>query len=308
MSSLAKSESLSLSQLDHRSHLTPAMAALKAHSLSQDVVVSAYPSDSRAEDLRGSVLCTKTVHFIRHGQGFHNLLADTFKAMSKKWTQFVPSESNPYTKLEVTDAPLTFTGRDQAGSLKSTTKDLNVELVIVSPHTRATQTGLIAFDHLVRATHDHQNTQTVNGELKESVDKKKDVPFVCVESCREEFGVHVCDKRRSVRDLKMDFPAVDYSGIESEEDAMFLEDRRESKEEIGARIFKFLNFVRERKETEIAVATHSGWLVTLFNGVVDCKDEKLMTWFETGEMRSVRLVWRKGEGDGESPNKKRKGN
>ena len=54
-----------------------------------------------------------------------------------------------YVRPEVTDAPLTHKGRLQAQALQSRTRQLPVELVVVSPLCRATQTGLIAFAHLL---------------------------------------------------------------------------------------------------------------------------------------------------------------
>ena len=41
---------------------------------------------------------TKVLHLIRHGQGFHNLLADLYSSSGRAWTQFEPGEDNPYTQ------------------------------------------------------------------------------------------------------------------------------------------------------------------------------------------------------------------
>jgi lipopolysaccharide biosynthesis glycosyltransferase len=56
----------------------------------------------------------KIIHFIRHGQGFHNLLADIMSSHGKTWQQFSQSTENPYTRPEILDAPLTEIGRQQA--------------------------------------------------------------------------------------------------------------------------------------------------------------------------------------------------
>ena len=56
----------------------------------------------------------KIVHFLRHGQGFHNLMADLAAASGKEWQQFKKSPNNPYTMPEILDAPLTQKGRQQA--------------------------------------------------------------------------------------------------------------------------------------------------------------------------------------------------
>jgi broad specificity phosphatase PhoE len=142
---------------------------------------------------------------------------------------------------------------------------------VTSPHTRATQTALIAFRHL-----------------------EGGVPVVCREEVREETGAHVCDRRRAVAELRGDFPRVDYGGVE-EEDGLFGKER-ESKASLGKRIHSFLDWLGEREEEEVAVASHSGWLVTLFNGCVKTEEGSgLEEWFQTGEMRSVRLSWVKNE-------------
>jgi len=83
---------------------------------------------------------------------------------------------------------------------------------------------------------------------------------------------------------------VDFSLLEDEEDIIFNNDRRETKLEVGERIYHFMEWLSKRPEEHVAVASHSGWLVTVFNGVCKC-DENLKGWFQTGEMRSVKLLF-----------------
>ncbi|MFQ6649335.1 hypothetical protein Gotur_023469 [Gossypium turneri] len=92
-------------------------------------------------------------------------------------------------------------------------------------------------------------------------------PIVAVELCREHLGVHPCDKRRNISEYQFLFPA-----IESDEDTWWKADVRETKEEVAARGQKFLNCTDSqaslyslhrlwtRKEKEIAIVTHSGFL------------------------------------------------
>lgn len=107
--------------------------------------------------------------------------------------------------------------------------------------------------------------------------------------------MHFCDKRRAVSELKREFGAtVDFKNILSEEDPLFSASGRETKKEVGERIYNFLIWLRDREEGEIGVASHSGWLMSLFNGVVSVdreEDKSLKEWFGTGEMKSVELVF-----------------
>ena len=207
--------------------------------------------------------------------GFHNLLADMRKS-GIDWIQFSHSEQNPYVKPEVTDSPLTHKGRLQAEAHQVTTVTSGVELVVVSPQCCAVQTGLLAYQHL-------NNIGTTK--------------FVANENVREESGIHLCDKRRSRTQAEKEFPNVDWSDIKHDEDPIFQNDHRENKSEVGERIYNFLLWLQSRDEKVVAVASHSGWLMTLFNGVC-VTDEKeksgLRQWFQTGEMRTVTLVWRGG--------------
>eukprot|EP00979_Chaetoceros_neogracilis_P008139 scaffold1798_cov273-Chaetoceros_neogracile.AAC.7 len=209
----------------------------------------------------------KVCHFIRHGQGFHNLMADMYSSQGKEWTQFKKSPNNPYVLPEIVDAPLTQKGRNQARALQPIIQSLEnqPEMVVLSSQCRALQTGVIAFEHLVN-----------------------EVPFVAHEMVREQAGVHVCDMRRPRSQQALDFPIVNFSLIEEEEDQLFHEDRRETKLEIGERIYLFLKWLEQRNETHVAVTSHSGWLMTLFNGSVKC-DNSLKEWFQTGELRTVKL-------------------
>eukprot|EP00568_Trieres_chinensis_P011937 CAMPEP_0183294152 /NCGR_PEP_ID=MMETSP0160_2-20130417/2592_1 /TAXON_ID=2839 ORGANISM="Odontella Sinensis, Strain Grunow 1884" /NCGR_SAMPLE_ID=MMETSP0160_2 /ASSEMBLY_ACC=CAM_ASM_000250 /LENGTH=291 /DNA_ID=CAMNT_0025455413 /DNA_START=141 /DNA_END=1016 /DNA_ORIENTATION=+ len=244
------------------------MPALYEAMRRRPLLVKAYAlDDPEAPD--DSVENVKTVHFVRHGQGFHNLMADLARAEGREWVQYTNKPENPYIMPEILDAPLTEKGRQQAYFLQPQIVGManQPELVVLSPNCRALQTGVLAFEHLVGK-----------------------IPFLAHEMVREENGVHVCDKRRPKSKQTREFPMVDFSLIDSENDPIFLADRRETKMEIGGRIYKFLDWLSRRSEKHVGVASHSGWLMTIFNGNMECKDS-LKPWFQTGEMRSVKLVF-----------------
>ena len=169
---------------------------------------------------------------------------------------------------EILDAPLTNKGREQAILLQSTVRDLKdkPELVVFSPNCRALQTGMLAFQ-----------------ELDESV------PFIAHECVREETGVHLCDKRRPTSQQAKEFPRIDFSELETEEDVMFDANVRETKLEVANRIYKFLEWLEARNEKHVAISSHSAFLLTLFNANFVTDDERLKNWFQTGEMRTVVL-------------------
>lgn len=119
-------------------------------------------------------------------------------------------------------------------------------------------------------------------------------PFVAVELCREHLGVHPCDRRRSISEYKPLFPAIDFSLIENDTDVLWTADVREKNEEVAARGQKFLNWLWSRKEKEIAVVTHSGFLYhTLSAFGNDCHPSvksEICTHFKNCELRSVVII------------------
>lgn len=227
------------------------------------IVVKAYALDDPKAPENAMV-----VHFVRHGQGFHNLMADIASSEGREWVQFTQTKENPYVMPEILDAPLTEKGRQQALLLQPVIAAMasKPELVVLSPNCRALQTGLIVFEESIG----------------------QGVPFLAHEMVREENGVHVCDKRRPKSRQAKEFPQVDFDLLETEEDVIFRDDRRESKAEVGERVYKFFEWLSQRKEKHVGLASHSGWLLAVFNGICEC-DPSLKGWFHTGEMRSVKL-------------------
>jgi broad specificity phosphatase PhoE len=252
---LAKKESE-----EHLQGMTEVFQAMRKRPF----IVRAYAVDDTIAPTGDNV---KTIHFIRHGQGFHNLVADLFSSSGRTWVQHTKSPDNPYAMPEILDAPLTEKGRQQALILQPRVRtfDIQPELIVLSPNCRAIQTGTIVFEHLIGK-----------------------IPFLAHEMAREENGVHYCDKRRSKSRQEKEFPMIDFSLLETDDDVIFREDRRETKMEVGERIYKFMEWLARRSEKTVAVSSHSSWLLTVFNGVCECDDE-LKGWFQTGEMRSVKL-------------------
>lgn len=207
----------------------------------------------------------KLLHFVRHGQGHHNLNAEKTGCTCNNGG-LPPC---PYKDPIVNDAYLTKLGRSQASQNVAFTasREGTLESVFVSPLTRAVETALLAFARAAAT-----NT----------------VPFISRENLREQHGMHVCDRRRSRATISGEFPRVDFSQLEADDDPWWTEDR-EPKRNVAERGHAFLNgFLKGRTEQEVGVVAHSSFLLTLFNVVLDCGEDTLLErWFKTGELRSV---------------------
>ncbi|KAJ6896123.1 phosphoglycerate mutase-like protein 1 isoform X2 [Populus alba x Populus x berolinensis] len=196
----------------------------------------------------------KTIHLVRHAQGLHNVEGEkNYKA---------------YLNPEYLDAPLTQLGWQQVDNLRkhvhASGLSKRVELVVTSPLLRTLQTAVGVFGgegYTDRTNPLPLMVANVGSSGRAAISSHNSPPFIAIEDCREHFGVHPCDKRHDVSDYQFLFPAVDFSLIETDEDVLWKADVRESTEELAARGLKFLNWLWTRKEKEIAIVTHSGFLV-----------------------------------------------
>ncbi|OWM71357.1 hypothetical protein CDL15_Pgr011486 [Punica granatum] len=223
----------------------------------------------------GTVLCCDSisVHFhwlliaefviylmqVRHAEGIHN----------------VESEKNHDALLSpaLLDAQLSPRGWQQVNDLHKHVRDSGllkrIELVVTSPLSRTMQTATGVF-----------------GQSDES----EKLPFLAVELCRERLGVHPCDKRRSIKEYKSIFPSTDFSQIESNDDILWKPDHRETPEEIAARGVKFMNWLKARPEKEIAVVTHSVFLLHVLNTFGEGNKSEKSNFFKNCELRSMTIV------------------
>ena len=219
---------------------------------------------------------TKIIHFQRHGQGYHNLICDMYREFSIPidFDSTDPTK-NPVVRPEFLDPPLTALGIEQCSAQRELCSNLSPECVIVSPMLRCIQTAKLSF-------RDHESS----------------VPWVSHEGCREELGLLVGNKRRNVEDIMVDYPEIDFSAIEHNEDVLWERygDRRETLAEKSERIYDFLTqYVRNRPEKEIAIVCHSAYLFTLLNAVMDIEEEELRSWFLTSEVRSLKVKFSDSE-------------
>ncbi|KNA08877.1 hypothetical protein SOVF_158700 [Spinacia oleracea] len=229
----------------------------------------------------------KIIHLVRHAQGLHNIEGEkNYKA---------------YMKPEYFDAPLTPLGWQQVDNLRKHVRDCGlynkIELVITSPLLRTMQTTVGVFGgegYTDRMDVMPLMVANAGNSDRSAISSLNSPPIMAVELCREHLGVHPCDKRRDVHEYQCLFPAIDFSQIETDEDTLWKADVRETKAEVAARGMDFMNWLLTRKEKEIAVVTHSGFLLhTLTRFGDDChplmKDE-ISKRFKNCELRSIVLA------------------
>lgn len=232
----------------------------------------------------------KRLHFIRHGEGVHNVYRKAeFDAgrtpTAKRWN----IESVP---RELWDPELTALGREEAKRAQAEARRCRPELLVTSPLRRAVQTLLIAYEGAVSAG----------------------VPVVAHELCREIFfgqDPSIYDSRRGRSDCQEDFPKVDFESYVLLEELVAGEGPLAGKDPlwwhcaspfgVGANgldetaavdaAFHFLCWLFDRPETEIAVATHSLFLLALLHGTLSFEQPlDSPQVFRTGELRSFVVV------------------
>lgn len=184
----------------------------------------------------------KVLYLVRHAEGTHN--AKDREVGTPRWeAEFARTEA-------FLDADLTPFGVDDARrkGRPAVRRELargmpRLERVVVSPMSRAIQTAQNFF----------------------APDQLPEAPFAAFELCRETLGVHTCDKRRPLSELRRKFPDVDFAfrgaAMRDEQDVMWEADHRETSAEIQARALLFLaQLYREVPERHVAVVAHSGFI------------------------------------------------
>lgn len=165
----------------------------------------------------------KSLFLIRHGHALHN---EFFMKMGVKAFR-IP---------EVIDSPLTSVGVQQATDLSQRwKKKKDIELVLVSPLKRCLETANIIF-------------------------KDTQIPILCQEFLREyPIGEDTCNMRSPTNYLKNDYPNIDFSDIQLQIDSLWTEER-ETIDQLNHRIETMIQYIQKRKETKIAIISHSSYL------------------------------------------------
>jgi len=188
----------------------------------------------------------KVLFLGRHGEGYHNVAELKYgqKAWDEKWALLDGDGELTWGP----DPRLTAIGASQAKSAHAAWEREMLRSVPIpqkyycSPLTRAILTLELTFVDVLPA----------------------DIKPIIMEDCREEYGEHTCDKRRTRSDIHSDFPGFAFEDGFEEEDVLWSPER-ETKESVERRATSFLDraFANGREDTYISVTAHSGWINAL---------------------------------------------
>jgi Histidine phosphatase superfamily (branch 1) len=165
--------------------------------------------------------------------------------------------------------------------------DPKPELVISSPLTRCLQTTMLmcgpgdiytsstAADtasnpHPGRGEGSHQHVEDSEMEVN-----RKEPKYLCNELCREAYGIHYPDKRRSLSLLQKYWPIFEFDPTMTEDDEAWKPDQRETINDVQRRATQFLELIVNRSESIIIVVSHGVFIETLLNTY--CPDALLAT-------------------------------
>ena len=216
----------------------------------------------------------KRLIFIRHAEGWHN--KDYYE--KPNYMEDHLGETEAYW-----DARLTPEGEKQSWNLAQKMQWRNqaqlVELVAVSPLTRAIQTASIAFPNITVK-------DATGGEMQ------RRVPFVATSLARERVWTHQCDRRRPRHVLETEFPHVNFSEIqEGDDDEMWphkeIDPDPFNSTAVATRGVRFLDWLWQRPEREIAIVSHWVFMRTLLR---QFDHKELHADFGNAEMRMVTLI------------------
>uniref|UniRef100_A0A7S0DVM4 Phosphoglycerate mutase n=1 Tax=Hanusia phi TaxID=3032 RepID=A0A7S0DVM4_9CRYP len=170
------------------------------------------------------------------------------------------------------DAGLTIDGREQAKEAGLLLQGSKLDVVVASPLSRALQTAMIA----------------CKAWKSPSQPLLKDPRFVCVEWCREGMtcGVHPCNRRRTISEIKSEYPQFDFSSITSNEDDIWRHDKAETQQDLNHRVALFLEWLETLEAKHVLICSHCVFLHALFADFVKEQHNTANSWFGRGELRS----------------------
>ncbi len=195
----------------------------------------------------------KIIHFVRHAEGEHNAAAAI--------------NHDAYLEEQFEDSLISPKGFTQCHAL-ATDKNLvasvlSAQLLLTSPMRRTMQTATLSFPYLMGK-----------------------IPWIALESIRETTGIHPCDRRHPLSSHASNFPHISFDHVESECDPLYhLYDTREPNEDVIKRAKEFLNWLKNREESEIIVVTHSAFLGVFYSHLIGATNDDAKR-FQNCEVRT----------------------
>jgi len=276
----------------------------------------------------------KTLHLVRHAEGFHNV-AGAVDYAAYKLERFLDAHltSEGWRQARALQAAIAGGGTGEPGEPGgggnggagggACGRPPRPEVVLVSPMARALETAAAVFGGALLEGEDDDDERggqegRANGsgagggsgggntlrprllmrrqagepsvrEAHPAVSAAGAPPFAAVEAARERLGVHPCDRRRPLSEKRRAFPGVDWDAHAlTEKDELWRADERETEGEIRERAMRLLRLAVGRRETELAVVSHSSLLWHLLAAAAT--DEGVRRPFANAELRTVVLV------------------
>ena len=163
------------------------------------------------------------LYFIRHGVSQHNVL---YHNLGKR----------VFYDARYPDTKLTPKGVQQSITLANTWKDINkIELVLCSSLSRTLETARNIFNHM-------------------------NIPIFALDILKEfPQGLQTCNKRTDKKILINEYPEIDFTNVD-DIDTMWNHEREETIDELDQRINLLNEFLKGRKETEIAIIGHNSFI------------------------------------------------
>ena len=177
----------------------------------------------------------KTLYCIRHGYAVHNKL-------------FRDIGIRAYTEFR--DTQLLEKGYNQAKTLNKTWKELHdIQLVVVSPCVRTLDTSTFVFKNI------HVNMIAKDFLIEYPMG-----------------GNEICNKRKDIDDLRYMYPYIHFDDFPNK---LTWSDKKETKMELNNRIEEMLDWIGMRRETRIAIISHSSFIGQMKDGFIanNQKDE-----------------------------------
>ena len=246
---------------------------------------------------------TKTIYLIRHAEGYHNHAGER--------------DSRAYALEAYADARLTTRGVAQCRAFVRALRARErydellkrCQLVVVSPLTRAMETASEMFGveetsanargALSRAVKAVEGKATERKALALNAKLCEGKKFLAHELCREQIGGNPCDRRRTKTEYEEEFPGIDFSLIEHEDDIYWQpgKENREPETSVRSRAREFLDWCMKRDEDHIIVVTHSAFMCNLMveyalGGAAPCATmvDHLHRWPANCECRPLVII------------------